>query len=66
VEAQIVTQDDKEVVLRSTIHSTDGVLLAEGESKWLLASLSTIAKISNVDESTLKEFLTKYTQKVEG
>jgi uncharacterized protein (TIGR00369 family) len=60
VEAQIVTQDDKEVVLRSTIHSIDGVLLAEGESKWLLASLSTIAKLSNVDELPLQEFLTKY------
>jgi hypothetical protein len=44
----------------------DHVLLAEGESKWLLASLSTIAKISNVDESTLKEFLTKYIKKGEG
>ena len=66
VEAQIISQDDKEVVLRSTIHTIDHVLLAEGESKWLLASLSTIAKISNVDESTLKEFLTKYTKKVEG
>jgi len=60
VEAQIVTQDDKEVVLRSTIHSIDGVLLAEGESKWLLASLSTIAKISNVDQVRLQEFLSKY------
>jgi len=36
--------------------------LAEGESKLVLASLSTIAKISNVDESTLKEFLSKYSK----
>jgi len=27
---------------------------------------ATIAKISNVEESTLQEFLTKYTKKVEG
>ena len=61
-EAQIITQDDKEVVLHSTIHSIDHVLLAESESKWLLVSLSTIAKLSNVDESTLQEFLIKYSR----
>jgi acyl-CoA thioesterase FadM len=60
VEAQIIAQDEQEVVLRSTVRSIDNVLLAEGESKWSLVSLSTIAKISNVDESTLEEFLVKY------
>ena len=59
-EGQIVNQDDKNVVLRSTIHSTDDVLLAEAESSLVLASISTIAKISNVDEMTLQKFLSRY------
>jgi len=60
VEGQIIKQGEKNVILRSTMHSTDDVLLAEAESNWLLVSLSTIAKISNVDESTLQEFLARY------
>jgi len=60
VEAKIETQADKNAVLRSTIHSKDHELLAEGESRWTMASPSTIAKISKVDESQIKEFLAKY------
>ncbi|NIQ37507.1 MAG: PaaI family thioesterase [Proteobacteria bacterium] len=60
VEGQIINQNDKNVVVRSTIHSADDELLAESESNWVLASLSTIAKLSAVDELTLQEFLAKY------
>jgi len=60
VEAKIETQDEKDTVLRSTIHSKDNELLAEGESKWTIANPSIIAKISKVDESLIKEFLAKY------
>jgi len=60
VEGEIVKQDGKNIILRSTMHSTDNVLLAEAESSWVLVSLSTIAKISNVDELTLQKFLAQY------
>jgi acyl-CoA thioesterase FadM len=60
VEAKIETQDEKETVLCSTIHSKDNELLAEGESRWMMAYPSIIAKISKIDESLLKEFLAKY------
>jgi len=58
VEGQIIEEDNKNISLHSTIYSKDEVLLAESESTWILTSLSTMAKISNVDESTLQSFLT--------
>jgi acyl-CoA thioesterase FadM len=60
VEAKIETQDEKDTVLRSTIRSKNNELLAEGESRWMMANPSVIAKISKVDESLIKEFLSKY------
>ena len=60
VEARIDAQDEKETVLRSTIHSKDNDLLAEGESRWIMAHPSIIAKVSKVSESQLKEFLANY------
>ncbi len=60
VEARIDAQDEKETVLRSTIHSKDNDLLAEGESRWIMVHPSIIAKVSKVSESQLKEFLAKY------
>ena len=59
-EARIETQDEKDTLLRSTIHSKDNELLAEGESRWMMANPSIIAKISKVDESRIREFLAKY------
>ena len=66
VEAQIISQDEKNIVLRSTIHDSDGVLLVEGESRWSLVSPSAIAKIAAVDELMLQEFLNKYSKKEEN
>ena len=60
VEAKIETQDEKDTVLHSTIYSKDNELLAEGESRWMMAPPSIIAKISKVDESRIKEFLARY------
>lgn len=60
IEAKIETQDEKDTVLRSTIHSKDNELLAEGESRWMMAHPSIIAEISKIDVSLLKEFLAKY------
>ncbi|MGA2318727.1 MAG: PaaI family thioesterase [Thermodesulfobacteriota bacterium] len=60
VEAKVETQDGKHAILRSTIHSKDNELLAEGECRCVMVHPSIIAKISKVDESELKEFLAKY------
>lgn len=60
VEGQIISCDERSAVLRSTIHSADGRLLAESESKWMFPKLSSIAKIARVDEATLQEFLARY------
>jgi acyl-CoA thioesterase FadM len=65
VEGIIVKRDEKSTTLRTAIRSTDDVLLAESESYWVMASLSTIAKISKVDELRLREFLGRY-QGTEG
>ena len=66
VEAHVVSRDEKNVVLKSTICVSPDVPLAEGESKWLLSSPSTIAKLSTVDESTLQQFLSKYVSRADG
>ena len=60
VEAKIGTQDEKNTVLHSAVRSVDGEVLAEGESKWMMANLSLIAKVSKLDESQLREFLAHY------
>ncbi len=62
VEGQMISQEEKAVALRSTIHSADKVLLAEGESTFLFPSLSSVANITGADESMLKAFLAKYSQ----
>jgi acyl-coenzyme A thioesterase PaaI-like protein len=60
VESQIISQDDKNAVQRSTIHSADGTLVAESRSEWMLPKLPVIARVTNADEATLQEFLAKY------
>jgi hypothetical protein len=44
-------------VVRSAIHSADGTLLAESESRWAFAKLSRIASVAGVDEKILQQFL---------
>lgn len=65
VESQIISHDDKNAVQRSTIHSADGILVAESRSEWILPRLSTIASAASVDETILQQFLTKYPRKEE-
>ena len=60
VEGQIIKQEGKSAVIHSAMYSPDNVLLAEGEISYILPSLSTIAKITAVDELKLREFLSKY------
>jgi len=58
--SQIISQDDKNAVQRSTIHSADGTLVAESRSEWMLPKPPVIARVTNADEATLQEFLAKY------
>ena len=60
VESRIISHDDKNAVHRSTIHTTEGTLVAESRSEWILPPLSTIARVANIDETTLQEFMAKY------
>lgn len=66
VKAQIINKDEKNIVFNSTLHNSEGILLVESESNWTFVSPSTVAKASAVDELMLREFLAKYTKKVEG
>jgi uncharacterized protein (TIGR00369 family) len=66
VEGEIISHDERDAVLHATIHSADGTLLAEGESKWIFPKLSTIASITEIDESMLQQFLARYSPKEEG
>ena len=63
VEGRIISHDDRNGDLRGTVHSVDGELLTESESKWIFPSLSNIAKAAKVEESMLQEFLFKYSRK---
>lgn len=66
VEGQILSHDQRNAVLRSTIRSADGTLLAESESTWVFLKPSSLANILGVDESTLRQFLNRYSPKAEG
>lgn len=59
IEGKIMHLKGKNVSLNSTI-SSNNTLLAESESSWFLASLAVIAEMSDVDETTLKKFLSNY------
>ena len=65
VRSQIISQDDKNAVQRSTIHTADGTLVAESRSEWMLPNPSVIARVTGADEATLQEFLAKYSRKEE-
>ena len=65
VESQIISQDERNAVQQSTIHSADGTLVAESRSEWLLPKVSMVASVTSVDEATLQQFLAKYSRKEE-
>ncbi len=62
VEAEIIDQKEKDVLFHCTVRDSKVTLLTESDSNWILASPSTIAKATAVDESMLCEFLAKYYQ----
>jgi uncharacterized protein (TIGR00369 family) len=60
VEAEIIEQNEKNILFHGAVRDSGDVLLTESESNWILANPSTIAKATAVDESMLLEFLSKY------
>jgi uncharacterized protein (TIGR00369 family) len=57
LEGRIISHDSRNAVIRSSIHSADGELLAEAESSWAFARLSRIASVAGVEEKILRQFL---------
>jgi uncharacterized protein (TIGR00369 family) len=57
LEGSIKSHDPHNAVVRTTIHATDGTLLAESESIWAFAKLSRIASVAGVEENILQLFL---------
>ncbi|UCE13516.1 MAG: PaaI family thioesterase [Candidatus Heimdallarchaeota archaeon] len=65
VEGEISKQEEKCVVVHSTVSSIEGTLLAEAESEWLLPSLSSLAKIASIDESILTQIIERVIQPIQ-
>jgi uncharacterized protein (TIGR00369 family) len=57
VEGRIVSCDERNALVRSTVSATDGTVLAEGESSWAFPRLSRMAALAGVPEETLQQFL---------
>ena len=57
VEGEITNYNEKSAVVRSKITSGDGLLLAEAESKFLFPSVSTLAKIAEMDVQHLEKLI---------
>lgn len=62
VEGEIVRHDDRSAVVRSTVCSTHGELLAEAQSTWRFLPLEVLAKLTQVEVGTLREFVDRYVQ----
>ena len=56
VRGQVRQHNPRFAEVYSAIRSPDGVLLAEGESKWLLPKIAELVQITGLDEATLRQF----------
>lgn len=60
VEGEIVGHDDRSAAVRATIRPSGAsphAVLAESESRWALPKLSSIARMTGLDEPALQEYL---------
>ncbi|MFX0015312.1 MAG: PaaI family thioesterase [Promethearchaeota archaeon] len=64
VAAEIVSFNEKVVDVRSKITSENGLLLAEADSKWLIPSISTLAKVAGFPEKYLAQLFDKVIQPI--
>ncbi len=60
IEGKIVDNDGTNVNIISTISSKKDIVLAKAESKWLIPTNSTIAKIMGIEENTVKTELNQF------
>lgn len=56
VEGTLVRHDAKKALVRSTVRSADGELLADAESTWVLTTLARFSELMEVPESALQQF----------
>ena len=60
VRGKIIKHDELNAEVLTTVKSTKGVLLAEGECKWIFPKLAVVARLGKIDESVLQKFLEVY------
>lgn len=65
VDGQIISRNKKTVLIKSTVCSREGTLLAEAESKWLLPNYSNLARIISMDEQKLHRMIENVIQPVQ-
>ncbi len=63
VEAEITNQSERNILFRSTVHSSEGELLTESESNWMFASPAALSRATGFDEFRLQAFLAKYSKR---
>jgi len=60
VQGQILDHEKNDVNVKTSIITSDKILLAEGVCKFRLPEISTLAKLGNIDESLLVKFMDAY------
>ena len=60
VKGRIIEENGKYVRVSASIKSSDDVLLAEGECKYVIPSPAALAKLGNIDTADLQEFMDAY------
>ncbi len=65
VEGEIIDYEGKNVTVLSKITSNKGLLLAEAESKWVIPSISTLAKIGGMNKEYIKQLIKSVIQPIQ-
>jgi len=65
IDGQIVKHDEKTVLIKSTVRSREGALLAEAESKWILTNYSNLTKIFSMDERKVQRMIENFIQPIQ-
>ena len=61
IEGKIIENNEKSAKILSIISSSEGKVLAEAESNWLVPSYSIISKIMGVSKKTIESEINQYT-----
>ena len=60
IQGEIINNDDKKVNVKTSIISGNNILLAEGICKYMIPEVSVLARLGNIEESVLVQFLNAY------